>query len=281
MVFNLQDADKNSKMIDADAIEAPQLMAGMSLDMNKVENRSIAQHLSTTNADIDDDELDADATKARLEARKKAAQSTLFREREVDNLHALIYGAQKDEETVETFGYSDFQDDATTQADVTSNMALDTFRYDINHLRLQRYQVPNYKKLLKKKFVTGQSKDKILENLINMSDSDDEGRDKAGDAIDKDQLRRIEDNDRKGTKADKKRKRLENKGVKVQTDSDEMSEDIDDASGGEDEVKDLKAKGKKKEVDPEHKPVKKDAETIKKGMFLGEKYGHYKIGTYV
>ena len=49
-------------------------MAGMSLDMNKVENRSIAQHLSTTNADIDDDELDADATKARLEARKKAAQ---------------------------------------------------------------------------------------------------------------------------------------------------------------------------------------------------------------
>jgi hypothetical protein len=36
----------------------------------------------------------------------------------------------------------------------------------------------------------------------------------------------------------------------AQTDSDEMSEDIDDASGGEDEVKDLKAKGKKKEVDP-------------------------------
>jgi ribosome biogenesis protein BMS1 len=61
-----------------------------------------------------------------------------------------------------------------------------------------------------------------------------------------------------------------------------MSEDIDDASGGEDEVKDLKAKGKKKkEEDPDHKPVKKDVETLKKGMFLGEKYGHYKIGTYV
>jgi benzoyl-CoA reductase/2-hydroxyglutaryl-CoA dehydratase subunit BcrC/BadD/HgdB len=130
-------------------------MAGMSLDMNHVENRSIAQHLSTTNADMDDDELDADATKARLEARKKAAQSTLFREREVDNLHALIYGEQKDEEGLETFGYSDVQDDMTTQADVTSNMVADTFRYDINHLRLQRYQVPNYKKLLKKKFVTG------------------------------------------------------------------------------------------------------------------------------
>ena len=33
------------------------------------------------------------------------------------------------------------------------------------------------KKLLKKKFVTGQSKDKVLMNLLNMSDSDEEGRD--------------------------------------------------------------------------------------------------------
>ena len=58
-----------------------------------------------------------------------------------------------------------------------------------------------------------------------------------------------------------------------------MSEDIDEASGGEDQIKDLKSK--KKEEDPEHKPVKKDIEKIKKGLFLGEKYGHYKIGTYV
>jgi hypothetical protein len=109
MVFNLQDADKNSKMIDADAIEAPLLMAGMALDMAQVETRSIAQHLSTTNADMDDDELDADTAKARLEARQRAAQSTLFREREVDSLHTLIYGEQKDkdEEAAETFGYSD------------------------------------------------------------------------------------------------------------------------------------------------------------------------------
>lgn len=42
------------------------------------------------------------------------------------------------------------------------------------------------KKLLKKKFVTGQSKDKILMNLLNMSDSDEEGRDKLGNAVDKD-----------------------------------------------------------------------------------------------
>jgi hypothetical protein len=42
------------------------------------------------------------------------------------------------------------------------------------------------KKLLKKKFVTGQSKDKVLMNLLNMSDSDEEGRDKEGNVVDKD-----------------------------------------------------------------------------------------------
>ena len=58
-----------------------------------------------------------------------------------------------------------------------------------------------------------------------------------------------------------------------------MSEDIDEASGDEDKLKNIKKA--KKEEKPEHKPVKKDLETLKKGMFLGEKYGHYKIGTYV
>ena len=42
------------------------------------------------------------------------------------------------------------------------------------------------KKLLKKKFVTGQSKDKVLMNLLNMSDSSEEGRDKEGNVVDKD-----------------------------------------------------------------------------------------------
>jgi hypothetical protein len=53
--------------------------------------------LGTTHADIDDEELDAETAKARLEARKRAAQSTLFREREVDSLQTLIYGEQKEE----------------------------------------------------------------------------------------------------------------------------------------------------------------------------------------
>lgn len=51
---------------------------------------------------------------------------------------------------------------------------------------MKRYIQKDFKKLLKKKFVTGQSKDKILENLINMSDSDNEGKDKEGNTLDKD-----------------------------------------------------------------------------------------------
>ena len=86
---------------------------------------------------------------------------------------------------------------------------------------------------MKKKFVTGQSKDKILENLLNMDDSEDEGKDDEGTVIDKDQIRRLEENDRKGSKFDKKRKRMENKGLKVETDSDEASEDVNEESGDE------------------------------------------------
>ena len=105
-------------------------------------------------------------------------------------------------------------------------MMFDCLRFDVNPIKLNLYSHTNYKKLLKKKFVTGIAKDKVLENLLNMSDSDEEGKDEEGKPMDKDQLRRIEDNDRKGTKFDKKRKRMENKGFKVETDSDENSEDI-------------------------------------------------------
>jgi hypothetical protein len=52
-----------------------------------------------------------------------------------------------------------------------------------------------FKKLMKKKFVTGIAKDKVLENLLNMSDSDEDGKDKEGKPMDKDQLRRIEENE--------------------------------------------------------------------------------------
>ena len=157
----------------------------------------------------------------------------------------------------------------------------DTNRYDANPVKLLRYKYNGYKRLLKKKFVTGMSKDKVLENLLNMSDSDNEGKDKAGNTVDKEQLRKMEDNATKGTKDDKKKKRMENKGLKVAEDSDENSEDIEAASGDEDMLLDKKKAKKKEEVEVEHKPVKKSEDQIKKGLFLGEKYGHYKIGTYV
>ena len=119
-----------------------------------------------------------------------------------------------------------------------------------------------------------------------MSDSDEEGKDKQGDSLDKDQLRRMEANGRKGTKFDKKRKRMENRGIKVDTDSDENSLDVDEESGEEEEgaLKKLQAKKKKEEEKAaalEHNPIKKNNEEIRKSLFLGAKYGHYKMGTYV
>jgi len=88
----------------------------------------------------------------------------------------------------------------------------DTIRFDVNPSKLKLYKKKSYKHLLKKKFVTGIAKDKVLENLLNMSDSDAEGIDKEGNTLNKDQLRKMEENAVKGTKKDKKRKRLENKG---------------------------------------------------------------------
>jgi hypothetical protein len=64
-------------------------------------------------------------------------------------------------------------------------LLIDTQRFDVNPKRLEIYQQNKMKKLLKKKFVTGQSKDKVLMNLLNMSDSDEEGRDKQGNVLDK------------------------------------------------------------------------------------------------
>jgi len=88
---------------------------------------------------------------------------------------------------------------------------------------------------------------------MNMSESDNEKDEK----IDKDQLRKIEDNARKGSRLEKKRKRMENKGLKLETDSDENSEAI---SEEEDSDKEGKAKEKIKNVEAskEHKPIKKD-----------------------
>lgn len=177
-------------------------------------------------------------------------EQTLFKEKEVSNLTELIYG---EDEPTQSFGYTNLEIRETPgtgeQAHTSANSYdIDSFKFEVNPIKLERYKDPLMKKLVKKKFVTGISKDKVLQNIMNMSDSDDEGRDKDGNTIDKaqkEQMRKMEDNSRKGTKLEKKRKRMENKGHKVETDSDENSEDIDDESG-EDEVTGVKKKAEKK-----------------------------------
>ena len=77
-------------MINVDQIEAPELLAGKSLDIGNMENRNIAQGLKQNN--IIFNEVDIEANKTKLEARMKAEQASVFREKEVDSLHALIYG---------------------------------------------------------------------------------------------------------------------------------------------------------------------------------------------
>ena len=79
----------------------------------------------------------------------------------------------------------------------------------------------------------------------------------------------------KVNKRDKKKKRLEAQNEKA-SDSEDGSEIESDAEGEEGD-----GKGKKEEKVIEHKPLKKTDEEHKKAQFLGEKFGHYKIGTYV
>lgn len=94
----------------------------------------------------------------KLEKQKATEKQNLFREREVDNLQALIYG---DQSTIDTY-------------DEDENYLVDTNRFDVNHAKLEIYLRPEVKRLLKTKFVTGQSQDQIMKNLLNMSDSDEE-----------------------------------------------------------------------------------------------------------
>lgn len=93
----------------------------------------------------------------------------------------------------------------------------------------------------------------------------------------------MEQNATKGTKEDKRRKRLENKGIKVDTDSDENSLDEVDGDSDADQANLQKTKQQQeaKESAKEAKPLVKSIEEIKKSLFMGQKFGHYKIGTYV
>ena len=167
MVFKLQDLEKDGKMINDQDIEEPMLLAGVSLADQKAkgEKSRLVNQLSTLVDAKYISEHEA-GFQSKLEEQKKETLQTLFRERQVDNLSNLIYGSPKEDNNDE-----EIETDA-------SSLEHDTNRYDVNPMKLSIYKQVNYKKLLKKKFVTGISKDKILENLLNMSDSDEEGKDK-------------------------------------------------------------------------------------------------------
>ena len=67
---------------------------------------------------------------------------------------------------------------------------------------------------------------------------------------------------------------MEARDIKEDESGSEIESDKEDEDGEEKTEKD----GKK---DAGHAPLKKTTEQIKKSQFLGEKYGHYKIGTYL
>jgi DNA-binding response OmpR family regulator len=71
--------------------------------------------------------------------------------------------------------YGAIDSDVTTSAeDGDDSLIVDTNRYDVHPSKLELYTQPDMKKLLKSKFVTGQSQDQIMKNLLNMSDSDED-----------------------------------------------------------------------------------------------------------
>jgi len=296
MMFDLQDAEKNANFITNRNIEQPMLLDGIQLDSKACEEAELADKAGANKGFLEEHEFDAgvgEGTKKKLEQLKSQEMQTLFREKQVENLNDIIYG-KKTQHQPASFGFDEpMLAGSTGESEVyqeTIELTLDCYRFDTNPKKLERYHRKSYKKLLKKKFVTGISKDKVMENILNMEDSDGEAHDEAGNIVTKEQqeqLRKMDENTKKGSKEDKKRKRLLNKGIKVDTDSDEASEDIDEASGDEEKTGIFKKADKKKEMEKQkelekgHKPIKKSNDEIKKSQFLGEKYGHYKIGTYV
>ena len=88
----------------------------------------------------------------------KQDQQQLFREKEVQSLRDLIYGTIESEQTT---GDED-------------EFIVDTSRYDVHPSKLEIYTQPDIKRVLKTKFVTGQSQEQIMKNLLNMGDSDEE-----------------------------------------------------------------------------------------------------------
>ena len=71
-------------------------------------------------------------------------------------------------------------------------------------------------------------------------------------------------------------------GIKIDDSGSEAeSSSSNDEPGSDEEGDGTKKAGSKKEVEKEHAPLKKTDLEIKKSQFLGEKFGHFKIGSYL
>lgn len=169
---------------------------------------------------------------------------------------------------------TDFDDDEDIEGGV-----IDSNRFNVSKEKLGMFTRPAVKRKLKSKFVTGQSSDQIVKNLMNMSDSEGE-QDAEKRREDKEQLRKIESNDTKIDKKAKRKKRMEARNEKPgDSDSGSEIESDEDEEGAEGDG--TKTADQKKADEKGHAPMKKSDDEIKKSRFLGEKFGHYKVGIYV
>jgi hypothetical protein len=147
----------------------------------------------------------------KYEEQRKRDQQSIYREREVQNLRDMIYGA------------IDF--DATTSGETfDDSLIVDTNRYDVHPSKLELYTDPDMKKLLKSKFVTGQSQDQIMKNLLNMSDSD-EDEDVADRKIKKLKKQTKKDDEESEGDSDEEEHAIVNRGKKIQKDSEDIRKD--------------------------------------------------------
>lgn len=142
MVWHLQDMQSH---IDAEQIEAPQLLPGISLSIDVEErkkNRRLYKpdELASKFMDEENEEGAGLDTKRAFNAHADKAKEILFRERGVDNLMDLIYGKHDEDEDE----YGD-EEDST----------IDTYRYDVAVDKLAMYKNASVKRKLKSKFVTG------------------------------------------------------------------------------------------------------------------------------
>jgi hypothetical protein len=141
MVWKMQDMDHN---IDAEYTMAPQLLDGVDITEEEEEarkKRAQGRRLYPTSAN---DNMTFKIGE-QLDHAQNVKNQFMYREREVDNLHNLIYGNPKGED----------EEKNTIDWGTQSAMKYDTNRFDVAAAKLAMYKQDHVKRKLKKRFVTG------------------------------------------------------------------------------------------------------------------------------